>query len=637
MKKIITLILSVLIITNVGFAQTNSTVDLTDDVYELLRTAETRNLCSQLSSVRPYTQKYITDRLNEILLNLENSVSSKQNQIEKNIVISYLKKYTHKEGLDLSHLSWRYSTNEENFPISFEFNDSFNGMVSTGIYTDNDFNSTGYEIWNSFNFLGDFGKSFSYRASGFIGLTKMPLMEMGTYNIGEWLYSHPESGEQDPRYIVKYQNNSVLPYSYKKFWDGSVYYLSNVGATGLEGWPFYNAMGFGMYGELHGTYFNHHLEIGLSRVNREWGAMDKGSSLILNESARPFFGFDTRFNLFKWLSFSMITGVLEFPNQYHVNGNAFYTVDENGKSLGQEEDDTYYDYYFFQNAFSMAMLDINFKYFHLDFGSSCIWPKRFEMGYAFPLIDRVVYQNDIGDYDNLALFGNMKFIYPGIGSIWFSGYLDEVSVFKIKFWEKTRAMYALQAGTKVTVPVLPFTTVSFRYTKVEPYCYTHHSINYTPWYDHYLSESYTNNGECLGYYLPPNSDEFHFRIESKAIESTTLALQYQLVRHGVDWGSGAGIGNNLYSELRNYDRDDLYKYFLKDGTYEWSNIISLYGSYNFRNFNVPVKIYANLGYIYTWFTQINGEPGWDTTYSRVSNDEYRDKNGFVMTLGFTIN
>lgn len=635
MKKIITLMLSIFIICGSIFAQTNSTIDLTDDVYELLRTAETRNLCGQLSNVRPYTQKYVLEKLNEILLNLENSVSTKQNQIEKTIVLSYIKNYSNKDGLDLSHLSWRYSTNNNNFPISFEFNDSINGMVSTGLYDNSKYNSTGYELWNSFNFIGDFGKSVSYRASGFIGLTKMPLQYMGDYDIGEWLYSNRELNQQDKRIIHTYKNTAVLPYSYKKFWDGSIYYLSNVGATGLKGWPFDNSLGFGMFGEIYGSFCDNHIEIGLNRVNREWAAMDKGSSLVLNESARPFFGFETKFNMFKWLSFSMLTGVLEFPNQSHILEDAYYDTDENGKRI--DENPRREDYYFFQNAFSLAMLDLNFKYFHLDFGSSCIWPKRFELGYAFPLIDRVVYQNDVGDYDNLALFGDMKFIYPGIGSIWISGYLDEVSVFKIRFWEKTRAMYALQAGTKVTLPFIPFTTVSFRYTKVEPYCYTHQSINYTSWYDHYINEAYLNNGESLGYYLPPNSDEFHFRIESKAFENTTLALQYQLIRHGVDWGSGAGIGNNLYSELRDYDRDDLYKYFLKDGTYEWSNVISIFGSYNFRKFNVPVKVYANFGYIINWFTEVNGEPGWDATYSRVSNDEYQDKNGFVLTVGFTIN
>ena len=48
-----------------GFAQTNNTVDITDDVYVLLRTAETKGLCSRLSNVKPYTEKYIFERSTE--------------------------------------------------------------------------------------------------------------------------------------------------------------------------------------------------------------------------------------------------------------------------------------------------------------------------------------------------------------------------------------------------------------------------------------------------------------------------------------------------------------------------------------------------------------------------------------------
>ena len=324
------------------------------------------------------------------------------------------------------------------------------------------------------------------------------------------------------------------------------------------------------------------------------------------------------------------------------------TKEQNGNQLVRVPDDeSEKDHYFFQNAFSMTMVGINLRYFHFDFGSTSVWPKRFELGYAFPLIDRVIYQNDVGDYDNLALFFNFKYAYPRFAQFWVSGYLDEINtILKARFWEKTRAMYAYQIGTKFAVPVLPFTTISLRYTKVEPYCYTHHGINYTPWYNHYINEGYSNNGYCLGYYLPPNADEINLQIETRPVKYLTLGMQYQLIRHGVDWGSQSTLGANLYSELRNKDRDDLEKYFLRDGTYEWSNIVSIKASYDFHRFKVPVKLYGSIGYIYDWFTSIDdSEYGYDsngdckssktTEYHYVNNDEYHDKHGVVVTVGFS--
>ena len=88
------------------------------------------------------------------------------------------------------------------------------------------------------------------------------------------------------------------------------------------------------------------------------------------------------------------------------------------------------------------------------------------------MLDRVVYQNNVGDYDNLALFTNLKLRYPGIGSVWGSFYLDEMNSLTAKIFEKTRCMFAYQAGGKANIPFLPFTSISLRYTKVEPYCYT---------------------------------------------------------------------------------------------------------------------------------------------------------------------
>ena len=626
MKKIVVFVLALFLGAGFLSAQTNISVDINDPVYEILRSAETQGLCPRLPAARPYSKTFIIKTLEEILLNLEDLEDEKQMEI----VQSFLDKYEYDEGLNLKEGYLRFENKNMDFPASFMFYNSLNANLGTGIYLDSDQNSTGWEGIYKFGFMGDLGKSLSYNCTGLIGLTKMPLETLGNdYVIGEWLYN--DKTAQDPRKIITNRNNSYLPYKYSKFWDGSCYYLSNFSGDGLEGWANSTAFAFGMSGEIHASLYDNAIELGIARQKREWGAMDTDSSLILNSHARPFLAAEASFKPFDFLSLSTLTGVLEAPNQEFMNSDAWYKIDEDGKKAGDIE-----DAFFFQNAFSIIMVNLDLPNFHFDFGSTTVWPKRFELGYAFPLIDNVVYQNDIGDDDNLALFTNIKFVIPDVGSVWFSGYLDEIIAFTTKFWVKTRAMFAFQAGTKVNIPWLPFATASFRYTKVEPYCYTHHSINYTPWYRQYISESYTNNGESLGYYLAPNSDEFNLQIETTPSPYLNLGFQYQLIRHGVDWGSGAVMGSNLYSELRNYDRNDLEKFFLRDGTYEWSNIVSLHCNYNLRQFDIPVTVYAGLGYIYDWFTEIDGEPGKNTSYSVVNNDEYSEKHGVVFNLGLSI-
>ena len=687
------------IFVGVLFAQTNTTVNVNDEIYSILSNAEERGLCTTLSRIRPYTEKYILTKLDEILENLvaldggaqkvdssendgskifvENKAAAEtdgaisegasgemnveEGQIESaaenaenenkekkgvkgtykrtseyTLILHEKERFTHKKGFDVRHLSYRIEGGKEKFPLSFEVGDSITGLVSGGVYSGAD-SSVGYELFDNLNFYGDLGKNISYYASVYFGLTLMPLQEMGTYDVGYWWYDEDDENQKydtsSPDYatakktrtVKTFRNRSVIPYAYSKYWDGNIFYLSNMAANGTEGWPVVNSMGFGMFAELHASFLDNRIEVGVARMRREWAAMDDGASLVLNASARPFIGVDLYVHPFKFLSLSAVTGILEAPNQDYMNADAW-------------RDD---DFYHFQNAFTLVELDLDFKYVHFDFGSSVVWPKRLDLGYMFPLIDRVIYQDNIGDFDNLALFANLKLRYPGLGSIWASAYVDEIpssnplTVLKNMF-EMDRFMFAFQLGAKANIPFVPFGTLSFRYTKVEPYCYTHQAINYTPWYSDYIAESYTNNGESLGYYLPPNSDEFHIKFQMRPSPFSLAALQYQLVRHGADYGSRQVDGSSLNSELPPSGRDNIKKYFLRDGAYEWTHIVSLHGSYDFKQFKAPIVLNCSLGFVYSSFTDTDSALGAKGDYHKIDTEEYSVVKGFVASLGFTI-
>lgn len=635
MKKNLVFIFSIILTFNL-FAQTHTTLDLGEDVYKFLTIAAEKGYC-KLENAKPYTEDYIKNRLNEI------KDVCNENEIET--VEYYLSRYEHKNGLDTNKMALRFENDDEKFPTSFTFANTTEGVVSSGLYNSSAINSIGYELFHNFEVFGDLGKHVSYRTTGYIGITDMPLQLVGSdYEIGYWWYDNDwlyrdEDGKRVPgerkylRTVNTYRNNSFLPYSYKKKWDGSIYYLTNISGSGLKGWPNVASMGFGMYGDLHAEYYDGKVELGFARVDREWAAMDERSSLVLNATAAPFLGAETHVKLVDWFTFSTMTGFLEFPNADYINHNAWYLYDESEED-GRFKDYNTVDSYFFQNAFSIAMVNIDMDYFHFDFGSTCVWPKRFELGYGYPLIDNVVYQNSIGDYDNLGLFGDLKGIIPGVGSAWVSLFIDEYYSFTHNPFNQTRMMYAYQGGAKANIKALPFTTVSTRYTKIEPYCYTHQAIKKQPYYNHYMSESYTNNGTSLGYYLPPNSDEIFVRFDSKPKPALGLGLQYQLIRHGADYGSGQVRGSSIWSELPTGDRDIYYKYFLHDGAYEWSHIIEVDATYDLNMFKIPLQVYAGLGYVYDYWTRSEGGMDQKTPYHRINTTEYPNKNGVVITVGF---
>lgn len=651
MKKKLLLISIISILNIYLFSQSNNTIDIKDEIYDVLLTAEMKGLCEPLSTIKPYTELYVIEKIDQIINNLKNNEDDNEwkknsNKLEITFLEDYKKRFIKDDGLSLKDMSYSISEQKDDLPVSLLVDFSSNGFFSGGFYSDSNLNSFGYEVWEDVNISGNLGNNISYRSTGYLDITKMNLTKLGTYDIGWWWYD--DYGEKDSfireehfsdRYINTYRNYAVLPYSYKKQWDGSVYYLhGGVNSAGLTGWPFEPSLGFGMQGEIHGTFFENLLEVGIGRYNREWGAMDTGSSLVLNSNAHPFFGIDISAKPFKWLTFSTLTGFLEFPNQGFISSNNWYTSDGEGNMIDEVKDS-----YFFHNMFSMSKLDFDIKNIHWDFGSTVIVPNRFELGYSFPLVDRVVYQNSVGDYDNLALYSNLKFSYPGIGYVWGSVFLDEVNALKTNIFNNTRCMFAYQGGAKINIPWIPFGSFSMRYTKVEPYCYTHEAldpVSQQPYYSHYISESYVNNGDSLGYYLPPNADELLVKFNTKPLPSASLDIRYQLIRHGVDWGSGSNIysGSSIYSELPagkyGPGRNNLHKYFLRDGVYEWMNVFAIEAAYDFNKYGAPLKLYGTIGYVNNWFTTIGkATPSRTTSYEKFTSDEYKNTNGVILSIG----
>ena len=436
MKKLTVLISALILFSFTLPAQMNVSVSVTDDIYELLDVAQKKGLCSPLNSYKPYTRSQILASLQEIY---ENSDKMSDSEIE--IVEEYLALYEPSTKNDKRNaLEVHIANTNEDFPITFNYKSEFEFVYSGGLYSDSDYNSWGMDNMYKLNFDGDLGKGLSYRLKGVLDFSYMPLKEIGEYFIGyPWynsdvvkfldgeLYKEKESDEtptkqydvsDKARYIRRYLNNAYLPYSYKKPWSGQFYFAKNMTAAGLEGWATSFGMGFSIDGEIRGSLLNNHIILGAGRFDREIAAMDNGSSLVLNAKAYPFMAVDAQFKLFDSFKFYSLTGILEYPNQDYINEDELKKLNYCG-SL----DDSYY----FQNAFSLNMLEFDYKRIHADFGCSVIWPKRFELGYMFPLANYVEYQNHIGDCDNLALFGDLKYTLPGIGSVWGSFYLDEIN------------------------------------------------------------------------------------------------------------------------------------------------------------------------------------------------------------------
>jgi hypothetical protein len=156
-----------------------------------------------------------------------------------------------------------------------------------------------------------------------------------------------------------------------------------------------------------------------------------------------------------------------------------------------------------------------------------------------------------------------------------------------------------------------------------------------------METNYINGGTSLGHYIPPNSDEIRLSLDSVPTARSMFGLQYQLIRHGADYGSRAVAGSSIWSELDPRDRSAntrLRKYFLRDGAYQWMHIFKVKGEYSLTGFNVPVKLFAEAGVVYSYFTDIEGPVNSGSRpYSLVEdNPEYPQSRAFIGTFGITI-
>ncbi len=631
------LFIQILLFAAIGrvFSQTYISVPIQDEVYLILNNAQMRGLCPSLPAYRPYTEKQVETAIDTLLSLDDGKVSPK----EKAVLEAEKKRlFYRKTGFDFHRAAYYIHTSPDKVDISADIGGRFGAFFSDGLY--NTGNSFGMDLVPAVYIRGNLGSHVSYNADVFGDVSMAPLTYLGstvvtslrggtsTATVGTDIWAHEAETNPRPATVNVFDNRAFLPFSYTKIWDGSIYMLSNMTASGLSGWPDGVGFGFGMNAEINASFLNDRIFFRFGRVYREWGGMDDSASLILNSRARPFLSLDGIITIFPWLRFSFITGVLEMPNAIYISG-----------------ENPYVEAARYQNVFSSDMIELDFKYFDMSLGTSAIWPKRFELGYLFPLFNKVFYQNNIGDYDNINLFLNMRGKWPGVGSVWFSFYLDEINGFSkeggirsgLEAFTWDRAMFAFQVGAKAVVPWIPFTNVSLRYTKIEPYCYTHQMLKNTPWFPStYISESYTNNGTSLGYYLPPNSDELRISFDTRPTPYVNANVTYQFIRHGADYGSRQVDGSSLYSELSPDHRGNMRSYFLQDGAYQWFTMLSGAVSWRLMQFNVPVTLNAGAGLVYSWFTDSDGNLGEKGSYSVINTEEYPQRFGMVLSAGVKI-
>jgi hypothetical protein len=605
------------------YSQANISVSLDDAVYYVLEMAELRGLCAPLPRVKPYTRKLILKAIAEIeAANTDDGTGTvvharRLSETELGVLRNAKERLSqHESGLNLARLVYGLqSLTPGGLPVKAALDLGLEMRLSGGWYDDAAGGGGGFypgmDVWPSITAAGDIHDNFSVGFAIIGGVLYANRDSLGQYNI-RYLGYTDENGNSPTVETFAYQH-AFFPGEYIPKWDGLVWNIGHISNSYQLAWPEDISLGYAARSEIAGTLLNDDFLWRIGSIEREYGGVAHGYSLDLNKTAQPFLGFDMMFSPWDFLTISSVTGILEFYSMY-----------------GQTESSKT-----FQPAFSLSQIEVRYKnYASFGFGSSVVWPKRFELAYMIPLIDKLLYQMNIGDFDNTGEFANLKLQLPGVGNVWGALFLDEINPEK-EIFELDRALYAFQAGAQVAIPGLSFGSITLSYTKIEPYCYTHPKTE-VPWYSDPVEEAFLNHGEPLGYNLKPNSDELKLVFRFMPRVNTALRFNYQMIRHGADYGSGQVDGSSYFSELLGSGRSttpELRKYFLKDGAYEWTHVIRAGCDYAIPQ--AAIALYVDAGVVISRWTNIDGAPntGKPAAFSAINTPEYPSSTGFVLTFG----
>jgi hypothetical protein len=542
-------------------------VELTHPVYGIIETAELRGVLSRLSSVKPYTRAQVAEFLATIAGRM-----GEFSPAERDMIAAFSAEFAPDafEGAPL----WK----------------SADGKAAAGARVEAVFRTSPGGIADLMAGSGGVAAADLWHLNSRV----VPYLEG---EIAPWLSIKGEAGFD----IDKIERDLYLPYEFSKEWDAGHIDFSDERWTSdpymdkYDGGKkiLYPMFSYDIRQDIAAATDSGSLLVRLSRYRRDWGV--GSGSFALSGTARPFVGLEMAFRPSRLFAVSSLVGSLTNWTQMSVEkSTAKADVDGDGELE--------YSAISWQKMLGLQRMELfPFDWLTISATSTLIGAKRLELGYFSPLLFSVMYQNQLADIDNLGVQVDGSVQIPRVGKLYGSFYADEMEItHPDELFTKARNMFALQGGAKIPLPGMPFFVMTAQYTKIEPYVYAH----YPTWYPDYrlrVDTSYTQDGENLGYYLPPNSDEFLIRLQAMPAPGWRASLSYSYIRHGTGDGGNVDDWMDYSVDIYSYTKD-----FLHDGIYEYSHVAKANVSWRpaeapcVFGVTLPMELGAGFGLSYTW-------------------------------------
>ena len=175
------------------------------------------------------------------------------------------------------------------------------------------------------------------------------------------------------------------------------------------------------------------------------------------------------------------------------------------------------------------------KWLTVSYYENVVYGGRFDPIYMLPFVPYMVAQG-IGSFNDNVQMGIAFKIRPRPGFTWMTDvFVDDLAMSDlVKLRWDTKLRFGAMTGLVYSPTNSPFSEISFSYTMMSPYIYTHEQFaengnsvgstgaNY---------QNYTNNGQSMGSNLPPNTDRVSFKIKANPAANLTLTFGANMIRH----------------------------------------------------------------------------------------------------------
>jgi hypothetical protein len=463
-KLLVICLLSFFIIFSL-FSGQHISIPLNHRVYDILESAQLRGIIDPISSVKPYARSIILKNLSKVIQS--NALTHAEYQEVKTIMDDLEFDYDTPADIQELLLNGAYATYWEEYSTGVAFGVNFDAelthsLVERGVYDSR--NAIRFYIRGDILDFASINMDFGFR---------MDHLDTRLFLAND--FTIPSEGKYETLFDPSVQH--------------SHYY-------GLDMTP-----------EISLQFLEGNLQFRWGSVQRDWGVGI--NNLMISGSARSFEGIETAIALTPWLDYQFIAGSLGMFWVTHYIDTAYNSG--------------YFDEYIFSDDMQGTRLSNNFTAHRVEaklpwnvtFGiyESVLYRKRFELAYLNPFSILMFQQNALGDFDNMLAGVDIQWRIPGLLRLYGAAATTEMSeINPLRFFKAPRNIMGLQGGVDVHIPAGQFSKITFQYTYLGPFFYTHYPVdldyNGDGEADLIYDLMYVNKGQNLGYPLRPNSDEF---------------------------------------------------------------------------------------------------------------------------------